>query len=63
MHNFFFLAFPCFGCGRLSRRRIELFGVLQGLARELESLLAEFMSGSMVCLAVGGSSYGVGVRC
>jgi hypothetical protein len=46
------LAFPCFRCGRLSRWCIELFGVLQGFPRELNSLLAEFMSGSMICLAV-----------
>jgi hypothetical protein len=37
--------------------------VPQGFPRELESLLAEFMTGSMICLAVGGSCDGVGVRC
>jgi len=57
------LALPCFRRGRLSRCRIQLFGVLQGFPRELESLLAEFMSGSMIRLAVGGRCGGVGVRC
>ena len=56
-------AFPCFRFGRLSRCRIELLGVLQGFPRELVSLLAEFVSGSMICFAVGDSCDGVGVGC
>ena len=39
------LAFPCFRCARLSRWCIKLLGVLQGIPRELVSLLAEFMIG------------------
>jgi len=46
------LAFPCFRGGRLSRWCIELLGVLQGIPRELVRLLAEFVRGSMICLAV-----------
>ena len=56
-------AFPCFRFGRLSRCRIELLGVLQGIPRELVSLLAEFVSGSMICFAVGDCCDGVGVGC
>jgi hypothetical protein len=39
------LAFPCFRCARLSRWCIKLLGVLQGIPRELVSLLAEFVIG------------------
>jgi hypothetical protein len=46
------LALACFCWGRLGRLCIELLGVLQGISRELVSLLAEFVSGSMICLAV-----------
>jgi hypothetical protein len=37
--------------------------VLQGIPRELVSLLAEFVSGSMICFAVGDCCDGVGVGC
>jgi hypothetical protein len=63
MRSFYFLAFPGFRLGRLSRRRIELLGVLQGIPREFVSLLAEFVSGSVICFAVRGSGSGVGVGC
>ena len=63
MRSIYFLAFPCFRYGRLSRRHIELLGVLQCIPRELVSLLAEFVSGSMICFAVGDSGSGVGVGC
>jgi hypothetical protein len=62
MRSFCFLAFLCFRVGRLSRCCIELLGVLQGIPRELVSLLAEFVSGSMICFAVGDCCDGVGVE-
>jgi hypothetical protein len=37
--------------------------VLQSIPRQLVSLLAEFVSGSMICLAVCDSCDGVGVGC
>jgi hypothetical protein len=61
--NFHFLASPSFGIGRLSRCRIKLLGVLQGVPRELVSLLAEFVSCSMICFAMGYSCDGMGVGC
>jgi hypothetical protein len=63
MHSFYFLVIPCFRFGRLSRRCIELLGVLQGIPRELVSLLAEFVSGLMIFFAVGDCCDGVGVGC
>ena len=63
MHSFYFLAFPCFRFGRLSRCCLQLLGVLQGIPRVLVSLLAEFVGGLMICFAVGDCSDGVGVRC
>jgi len=63
MRSFCFLAFPCFRVGRLSRCCIELLGVLQGIPRELVSLLAEFVCGSMICFAVGDCCDVVGVGC
>ena len=63
MRSFYFLAFLRFRFGRLNRCRIELLGVLQGVPRELVSLLAEFVSGSMFCFAVGDCCDGVGVEC
>ena len=57
------LAFPCFRCARHSRWCIELLGVFQGIPRELVSLLAEFVSGSMICLALCDRCDGVGVGC
>jgi hypothetical protein len=63
MRSFYFLAFPCFRFGRFSRCCIELLGVLQGIPRELVSLLAEFVRGSMICFAVGDCCDGVGVGC
>jgi len=46
------LGFSSFRCGGLGRWCIELLGVLQGISRELVSLLAEFVGCSMICLAV-----------
>jgi hypothetical protein len=63
MRSFYFLAFPCFRFGRLSRCCIELLGVLQGILRELVSLLAEFVRGSMICFAVGDCCDVVSVGC
>jgi hypothetical protein len=63
MRNLHVLAGRCFRFGRLSRFRIELLGVLEGIPRVLVSLLAEFVSGSMICFAVGDCCDGVGVRC
>jgi hypothetical protein len=63
MHSFHFLACPCFRFGRLGRLRIELRGVLQGFPREFVSLIAEFVSGSMICLAMGNCSGIVGMGC
>jgi hypothetical protein len=37
--------------------------MLQGIPRELVSLLAEFVSGSMICFAVCDRCDGVGVGC
>ena len=39
------LAFLCFHCGRLNCWCIKLLDVLQGIPRELVSLLAAFVTG------------------
>lgn len=41
----------------------QFFGLLIGVLRVFESLLAQFMSGQMICLAVGFSRGVVGVAC
>jgi hypothetical protein len=56
MHSFHFLACPCFRFGGVSRCHIELLGVLQGFPRE-------FVSGSMICFAMGDCCDGVSVGC
>jgi hypothetical protein len=63
VHNNDFLAFPCSRQDSHSRRRIQLLGVLQGIPGQLLSMPAEFVSASMICLAVRDSSGSVGVRC
>ena len=63
MHSFCFLALTCFGFGRLSCCCIELLGVLQCIPRVIVSLPAEFVSGKMICFAVGDCCGSVGVGC
>jgi hypothetical protein len=63
MHSFHFLACPCFRFGGVSRCRIELLGVLQGIPRKFVSLIAQLVIGSMICFAMGDCCDVVRVRC
>jgi len=63
MHSFHFFACTGFRFVLLFGRSIELLGELQGFPREFVGLIAQFVSITMICLAVGNCCSGVGVRC
>jgi hypothetical protein len=63
MHSFHFFACRCFRFGGVSRCHIELLGVLQSFPRKFVSLIAQFVSGSMICFAMSDCCDGVSVGC